>query len=38
LLDDGMENRPLKYVRLSDMELRKKGFRRDPKSGDVFPL
>lgn len=38
LLDDGRPNIPYKMANLSDMELRKKGFRREPKSGDIFPL
>ncbi len=38
ILDDAMKDVPRTYIRLSDMELRKKGFRREPKSGDIFPL
>lgn len=37
LLEQGTKV-PRESVRLSDLELRKKGFRRDPKSGDVFPI
>ena len=29
---------PTKRANLSDMELRKRGFRKDPKSGDIFPI
>jgi hypothetical protein len=29
---------PTKRANLSEIELRKKGFRKDPKSGDIFPI
>lgn len=38
LIDDGRPNIPYKRANLSAMELRKKGFRVEPKSGDIFPL
>lgn len=37
LLEQGTKV-PTKRANLSDVELRKKGFRRDPKSGDIFPI